>query len=59
MHLRNRTQRFGEHRLLLVSQRRQGFDGMPGIGQAVGAFQKLEQQPTALTFLQPCISTAS
>ena len=42
VHLRNRAQRFGEHRGLLIGQRRQVFDSLPGIGQAFGALDEFE-----------------
>jgi len=52
MHAGDRVQRFGEHSGLLIGQRRQAFDRLPGIGQAFGAVDKLKQQPAALAFLQ-------
>ncbi|MNZ56149.1 hypothetical protein D3C78_740890 [compost metagenome] len=52
VHLRHRRQGFAEHQVLFIGQRRQGFDFSPGIGQAHGVFEKLEQQPTALAFAQ-------
>ncbi|MCY1453296.1 hypothetical protein D9M71_702780 [compost metagenome] len=38
--------------MLLVSQHRQVFHRGPGIGQAFGAVEELEQQPAALAFLE-------
>ncbi|MNN46701.1 hypothetical protein D3C81_1610930 [compost metagenome] len=43
MHLPDCRQRFSEHQLLLIGQRRQGFDCGPGIGQALRVFEEFEQ----------------
>ncbi|MNS77894.1 hypothetical protein D3C72_1114860 [compost metagenome] len=53
VHLADRAQGFRQHRRLLIGQHRQVIDLLPGITEAGGVFQKLEQQPTALAVLEP------
>lgn len=52
MHVRHRSERFAQHQVLLVSQHWQVFHRRPGIGQAFGTVEELEQQPATLAFLE-------
>ena len=52
VHLPDRAQRLCQYVLLLICQDRQTLHRFPGHIQALGVFQKLEQQPAALAFLQ-------
>ncbi|MNJ51338.1 hypothetical protein D3C77_466390 [compost metagenome] len=52
VHPSHSSQGFAEHQLLLVRERRQGFNRCPGIGQALRTFEELEQQPTAFALAQ-------
>ncbi|MNZ41717.1 hypothetical protein D3C78_592730 [compost metagenome] len=53
VHLRHCGQGFAQHQVLFVGQHRQVRHLVPGIGQAFGAVEELEQQPATLTFLEP------
>ena len=52
VHLPDRTQGLCQNSLLLIGQYRQSLHGFPGHIEALGVFQKFEQQPAALAFLQ-------
>ncbi|MOA41464.1 hypothetical protein D3C78_1634260 [compost metagenome] len=52
MQLRDGTQGFGQYRRLVIGQQWQVLDLLPGVPQALGVFQQLEQQPAAFAFLQ-------
>lgn len=52
MHLADSAQRLGQYGPLHIRQHRQVFDLFPGIPQAFGAFEEVEQQPAALAFFQ-------